>query len=191
MQSNSSSPLVFTEALEDVSKILQEGMRGIMVSMVEETMPSTDSASTQNGPFQIKKWIKLAAIEAPGDGSWNLALAATWSSGRMNTLQNLWPLPSFNLRRRTIRITCLQKPKVFQYNSEGGLDEASGYIIDLMLLLRERLNFTDVLVPTEGFGLLQPNGSYNGMVGVIQRKEADMGALDFTPSHARTKILEF
>ncbi|XP_068222867.1 uncharacterized protein [Palaemon carinicauda] len=181
-ETSESVPSSFAEAMDQVTENLREGMRGVLVA--QENERKSIYSIKEDGHRVYKSWIKIAAIDARGDGTWFLSLAAVWKFGKLEMFKPFWPSPSLNLRNRT-------KPMVFEYVDGEGLDTASGYIIDLLHVIRNRLNFTDVLVPTRGFGLQQPNGSYDGMVGVLQRKEADMAALDFTPNHDRTSVVEF
>ncbi|KAF2359704.1 Ionotropic glutamate receptor L-glutamate and glycine-binding domain, partial [Trinorchestia longiramus] len=53
------------------------------------------------------------------------------------------------------------------------------------------MNFTVELNPTSGFGSYLGNGSWNGMIGLLQRKEAEMAPLDFTPSYSRRAVVDF
>ncbi|KAG7177713.1 Glutamate receptor ionotropic, delta-2-like 18 [Homarus americanus] len=103
----------------------------------------------------------------------------------------LWPKPSWNLRGRVLKFTCLDKPTVFTCSKEGGLKLAKGYLADVIQEMQLRLNFTPELIPTSGFGSLTPNGSWNGMVGVIAKGEAEVAPLDFTPSLDRQEVVDF
>ncbi|XP_068201842.1 glutamate receptor ionotropic, delta-1-like [Palaemon carinicauda] len=179
----------FSNVLNELTSSLQEGMRGIVV--FSDRKPSHLYPYETTNASLIKRYVKIGSITAPGDGSWTLKTSSSWFHGNFNILRPLWPRPSFDLQNRTIRITCLQKPTVFEYKEGGGLDEAVGYANDLMLIARRHLNFTDVLVPIDGFGNKDSNGNWNGMVGVLHRKEADIAPLDFTPSYDRSEVVEF
>ena len=50
----------------------------------------------------------MDSIEAPGDGSSQLRLAAVGTSRHLDILRPLWPIPPFNLMGRTLRINCLK-----------------------------------------------------------------------------------
>ncbi|KAK7072107.1 hypothetical protein SK128_011320, partial [Halocaridina rubra] len=132
--------------------------------------------------------VNIASINDPGNGSWSLRRAGVWESGHLSIKKPLWPTPPLNLHRRTVRITCIQ---VFEYLKGGSLDDAKGFVGDMMRIIRNSLNFTEILVPADGFGLKEANGSWNGMVGVLYRKEADVAPLDFSPSLSRTEAVEF
>ncbi|CAL4107302.1 unnamed protein product [Meganyctiphanes norvegica] len=91
----------------------------------------------------------------------------------------------------TIRITCLNK----QYMYEGccstcQLADTYGYSSHLTREVQKYLNFTSVMVPSNGFGSYR-DGKWNGMVGVLLRGEADVSPLDFSPSATRATVIDF
>ncbi|XP_071519171.1 glutamate receptor 2-like [Panulirus ornatus] len=192
--------ITFSEALERFSDGIVEGMRGVLVAMASRTQSAAPPSAVQHDVHQPRSthtWVvAVGSVEAPGDGRWYLRQAATYTThGGLNVSRELWPRPSSNLGLRTVRIACIKKPMVFEFQDRGGgrkgLDEAGGYIVEVMRVVQQHLNFTAVLVATQGFGLLMDNGSWNGMVGVLQRREADMAALDFTPSWRRAQVVDF
>ncbi|KAG7161170.1 Glutamate receptor-like 47, partial [Homarus americanus] len=84
------------------------------------------------------------------------------------------------------------KPTVFEFaDNATRLADARGYAADLLRLIQKRLNFSDVILPVVGFGSIIENGSWNGMIGVLSRQEADMGPLDFSPDAQRSQVVEF
>ncbi|XP_069180194.1 glutamate receptor ionotropic, kainate 5-like [Procambarus clarkii] len=183
-------------ALEVVSQSLVEGVRGVLVTWSSREQLRRDSAVML--PKRIKSkslgmWVVVVGgVAAPGDGRWQLKVAGAWiPNNGLVTISSLWPHPPSNLHSRTIVISCIQKPRVLEVQQGGGLDHATGYIVDLMLAARHHLNFTALLAPTKGMGLLLPNNSYTGMIGVLQRREADMAALDFSPSWERMSVVDF
>ncbi|XP_066960020.1 uncharacterized protein [Macrobrachium rosenbergii] len=178
-----------TSVVKKVSKTLKEGMRGVLVFRERKINSAYSSEKSQE--FGENGQIKVAAVVTSGDGSWNLAVASIWSAGTLKKFSPLWPKPAFNFQNRTIRVSCINKPMVFEYQEGHGLEAATGYLSDVMRIAQVRLNFTDVLLPTVGFGTPEPNGSWNGMIGAVNRKEADMSPLDFSPSYARSLVVEF
>ncbi|XP_068223137.1 glutamate receptor ionotropic, delta-2-like [Palaemon carinicauda] len=175
--------------LATVSESLREGLRGVLI--FRERTANSDHLSEKSQLFQDNSHIKVAAVEASGNGSWNLTVAGVWRFGILQKFNGFWPEPSFNFNNRTLRISCINKPMVFEYQKGLGLEAATGYLSDVMRIAQIRLNFSEVLLPTVGFGTPEPNGSWNGMVGVLQRKEADMSPLDFSPSYDRAQVVEF
>lgn len=67
----------------------------------------------------------------------------------------------------------------FSYLSEDG--EPRGYYGEVLNDLSLRLNFTfSVMMPKRlVYGMKQSNGSFDGMVGMVARNEADIGVGDF------------
>ncbi|XP_066954832.1 glutamate receptor-like isoform X2 [Macrobrachium rosenbergii] len=169
--------------IKKMQNIIVEGVRGVLI--FEERKHSGANLRPE------RSQVKIGSIRAPGDGSWFLDIAGIWHSGIYKMFLPLWPVPPLNFQNRTIRITCLQKPQVFEFKEGGKLNETKGYVSELLLITQQHLNFTEILVPTDGFGLKESNGSWNGMVGVLYRKEADIAPLDFSPSLSRTEVVEF
>ena len=52
----------------------------------------------------------------------------------------------------------------------------TGFSIDLLALLKTTRNFTYQLHYLSGFGAMDEAGTWNGVVGAIQRKEVDFAA---------------
>ncbi|XP_042241220.1 glutamate receptor ionotropic, kainate 1-like [Homarus americanus] len=79
--------------------------------------------------------------------------------------------------------------------SEGltGRPVYSGIMWDLLLMITSKmdLRFRIVRPPDGLWGVELPNGSWNGMLGMIQRQEVDMALGPFAISYPRTKVAEF
>ncbi len=61
---------------------------------------------------------------------------------------------------------------------------------DLALTLTTALNFTMELEATDMYGEELPNGSWAGVVGMLQRREADITVNDFSITQSRSKVGE-
>ncbi|XP_066967794.1 glutamate receptor ionotropic, delta-2-like isoform X2 [Macrobrachium rosenbergii] len=185
----SSVPSNFLEAMDFVSSFLQEGMRGLFIAAEGRSLLSGSSLSPPEEG--LLRWVNIAAIKAPGNGLWKLEFSGSWSSLGLRILRPLWPGVSFNLLGRTVRISCLKKPTVFDYEGEAThLKETNGYGADLAKEIQQRLNFTDILVRSDGFGAFA-DGKWNGMVGDLYEKKADVSPTDFTPIWQRTLVIDF
>lgn len=55
-------------------------------------------------------------------------------------------------------------------NGSKNLSDAQGYSADIMRIMQSTLNFTSTIVETQGFGSQTSNGSWTGMVGVLDRR---------------------
>ena len=70
--------------------------------------------------------------------------------------------------------------KPYAFVEDDDVTKATGFTVDLINVLMSEINFTCVFVkPTDGtFGQLnKDNGQFNGVVGMLQRKELDISAL--------------
>ncbi|XP_071549103.1 glutamate receptor 3-like [Panulirus ornatus] len=189
--------------MDDLSRVLQEGMRGLLLTQVRRGSLSpavphegvrsraSPAGSAEDQPFMLGSMVMVGGMHILVDGRWRLRRAASWVDGRLQVYASLWPTPPWNLHRRLVRFTCHNKPTVFTMRPGAGLGSAQGYLAELMEEMGRRLNFTSSLIPTEGFGSLTRSGSWNGMVGVIASGEADVAPLDFTPSVERLEVVDF
>ncbi|KAG0726508.1 Glutamate receptor ionotropic, delta-1 [Chionoecetes opilio] len=77
--------------------------------------------------------------------------------------------------------------------ASAGVAEYSGIMWDLLLMLTSKLNVSvEIMRPPDGrWGVELPNGSWNGMLGMIQRQEVDMAVGPFAISYPRTKVADF
>lgn len=57
------------------------------------------------------------------------------------------------------------------------ISDAKGYAADLMRIIQARLNFSSTIMNVKGFGSRTPDGTWNGMVGVLARQVSCMVAL--------------
>ncbi|XP_069989738.1 uncharacterized protein [Penaeus vannamei] len=184
-ENTSKASYTFQKLMEKVSGFLVEGIRGVLIFMPELDL---DASSRQ------ESWVSVGGIKTSGDGSWSMRLVASWSAAGAKILDTIWPRPSFDLKGRMVRMSCLRKPTVFEFPDgvgAGGLAEAQGYAAVLMREFQQLLNFSDVLVPTDTFGTEQPDGSWTGMVGALTKFEADIAPLDFTPVYERALVVDF
>ncbi|XP_071531472.1 probable glutamate receptor [Panulirus ornatus] len=101
------------------------------------------------------------------------------------------------LQGRTLTIVTIHRPP-FTFISRGedgsvDTDTASGMDIDILNLLQRRLGFTYRLVYSydDNWGSKLSNGTWDGMVGMVQRQEADLGVAPFTITLAREEAIDF
>ncbi|XP_047496540.1 glutamate receptor-like [Penaeus chinensis] len=69
----------------------------------------------------------------------------------------------------------------------------SGIMWDLLQMLTTKMNLQfEIYRPPDGlWGVELPNGSWNGMLGMIQRQEVDMALGPFAVSYQRTTVADF
>ncbi|KAL3095880.1 hypothetical protein niasHS_005639 [Heterodera schachtii] len=89
-----------------------------------------------------------------------------------------------------------EKDKVGQneLGSDAEADEEfEGFCIDLLKEMAKLLNFTyDIEVIDDGtYGVEDENGRWNGIIGVLQRHEADLSVSAVTITYSRVSVIDF
>ena len=51
--------------------------------------------------------------------------------------------------------------------------------------------YTSTKPPDGAWGAIQPDGSWNGMVNLLEKQDADMGITPFTITHERSAVMTF
>ncbi|KAG7174899.1 Glutamate receptor U1-like 9 [Homarus americanus] len=73
-----------------------------------------------------------------------------------------------------------------------GLTVVRGPMADFLRELAASLNFTYSIVQGDGYwGAPDSNGTWNGMIGMVLRKEVDFGLGPFGLSHQRSQVVDF
>ncbi|XP_068246312.1 glutamate receptor U1-like [Palaemon carinicauda] len=70
---------------------------------------------------------------------------------------------------------------------------AKGFCYEMLNSMAQKFNFTySLLPPYDGnWGGLMPNGSFNGMVGMVQRKVVDLALASITITFIRERVIDF
>ncbi|XP_050721115.1 glutamate receptor ionotropic, kainate 5-like [Eriocheir sinensis] len=125
-----------------------------------------------------------------GDGVRRFHSVGRWSEEEgLVVHRTLFPPPSKTFRGRTLKLGVINKPRVFQ--KVAGTGEVVGYSSDILRLLQKHLNFTVALRWFDTFGAAYPNGSWNGVIGALHRKEIDFSPMDFTPTKESRTVIDF
>ncbi|XP_069158723.1 probable glutamate receptor [Procambarus clarkii] len=83
-------------------------------------------------------------------------------------------------------------PHVYLTTKPDGTSEVTGPMGQLLDALAASLNFTYSVVQGDGYwGAPDENGSWNGMIGTVLRKEADLGLGPFGMSYTRSQVVDF
>ena len=116
---------------------------------------------------------------------------ATWEeeSGLLVPTPNIWE------RRASltgIALTVTTNLWTFFNARDAETKEYSGMIPDILSSLRETANFSiDWTIPPDGmYGALE-NGTWNGLVGMVLRGEADLAAAGLAVTHERSNAVDF
>ncbi|XP_064085317.1 LOW QUALITY PROTEIN: uncharacterized protein LOC135200638 [Macrobrachium nipponense] len=183
----------FQRVAEEITAVLGDVFNGVV--LVEERRRKTVSETATSS----SSWVAVGAVDL-ADPSWRrISLAAIWAAGARagsepRTSRALWPEPVFDFQGQEVRISCLQveKAAVFEFDEDKlVLSAARGYLAEVIQIMMSRLNLTGALLPTDGGGSLLNDGTWSGIVGVLTRNEAAIGALDFTPSASRSEVIDF
>ncbi|XP_064099374.1 glutamate receptor ionotropic, NMDA 2B-like [Macrobrachium nipponense] len=67
----------------------------------------------------------------------------------------------------------------------------TGPIMEVLEILSTSINFTYDLVPFISYGYLLPNGSWNGLVGAVYNKEADIALGPLAITYERAKVVQY
>ncbi|GFR02676.1 lig_chan-Glu_bd domain-containing protein [Trichonephila clavata] len=92
-----------------------------------------------------------------------------------------------------IRVAALNIPSIFKLNTIGDKTVAEGYEGLLLNCLAEKLNFEyEVILPPEGgWGSRSENGTWDGIIGLIQNGKADFGMPALGMTEERSKYLDY
>lgn len=77
--------------------------------------------------------------------------------------------------------------------SDDGEVVTEGYLIEVQSQLAELLNFQIQysLTPDGQFGAQNPNGTWNGMIGMLEQRNTDMVISGLTVTHSRAQAIDF
>lgn len=91
----------------------------------------------------------------------------------------------------TLRVVVyVEEPFVIKANNSIGYD---GYCIDLLIEMAKilKFNFT-IFEGSDGiYGIEDENGRWNGIIGVLQRREADLAVSAVTITYSRSEVIDF
>ena len=108
---------------------------------------------------------------------------------------DMWQRRS-NLHGVNVRFTSIQYPVLntdFIYDERENIIDARGYLIDMLNMLKRSCNFTSTIIYSiDGkFGGENDDGSWNGMVGMVTRHEADVILSTLTISKSRKTVIDY
>ncbi|XP_068228547.1 probable glutamate receptor [Palaemon carinicauda] len=68
---------------------------------------------------------------------------------------------------------------------------STGPIVTVLKMLANKVNFTYTIIPESSYGYLLPNGTWNGLVGLVLRKDADIGLGPLAITYGRSKVIDY
>ncbi|XP_066269429.1 glutamate receptor ionotropic, delta-2-like [Branchiostoma lanceolatum] len=115
----------------------------------------------------------------------------TWSErAGLNMTQRLdWP----DIQGVKLRVVTVEDiPFVFEQNHPSGVGY-DGFSIDVIKELSKTLNFSFVVygVADKKYGAPRPDGTWNGMIGDVVNKQADVAIAAMTITKEREKVVDF
>ncbi|CAL8115696.1 unnamed protein product [Orchesella dallaii] len=98
-----------------------------------------------------------------------------------------------NFQQRTLRVTTLGASPVVYVHRASNSVIATGYLPDILESISLLLNFKYVMMtPSDGkFGDIGQDGNWTGMVGNLQRNEADIALMSFGYTKSRQSAMDF
>ncbi|XP_042858035.1 probable glutamate receptor, partial [Penaeus japonicus] len=126
---------------------------------------------------------------------------ASWASRRGLVLREDFRLFPQKLRHRAEIVVAAEEypPHAFVLLL-GGTDSQgrprfsiTGPMVKLLDIMASSVNFTYTYIrpPDGAWGAKQPDGSFSGMVGMLSRKEADLGLGPFGMSASRAEVVDY
>ncbi|XP_076364677.1 putative glutamate receptor [Tachypleus tridentatus] len=116
-----------------------------------------------------------------------------WQTISGNRFQGLCP-NMMDLHNQQLTVTTVWMPdQRITKKPAKSTDLWGGYVFEIINTLMTKLNFRYIVVraPDDTYGSPFRNGSWSGMLGMLQRKEADLTAADITASELRDTVVDF
>ncbi|KAI9555226.1 hypothetical protein GHT06_017741 [Daphnia sinensis] len=99
------------------------------------------------------------------------------------------------LNGKHLRLTSLERPPfvILERDSYGSVVAYKGYCYEIINALQEAYNFTyEVVFPGDkSYGKIMPNGTWDGMIGLILEQNADIGLGPFSVTYSRYGVVDF
>ncbi|KAL9962102.1 hypothetical protein ACROYT_G031174 [Oculina patagonica] len=154
------------------------------------------------GPVQFNKYGKRREIELEilnlrnnsfkKIGTWNSTKGAVLFEDILQNVQN--PSTKTSLQGRKLRAVVVEgAPFVMKTKQVDGSFLYEGYCIDLLNELARNFKFTYEIYPSPDglYGAETKNGTWNGMIGELISKRADIAVADLTITERREKVVDF
>ncbi|XP_042235046.1 uncharacterized protein LOC121874827 [Homarus americanus] len=143
--------------------------------------------------YSSQDWAAYTLI-SPGDGTRHFRFVGKWTKGNgLKVIRQLFPPFSTNLWGRKLTIGVINKPRVLQLQEATRSSPATmeGYSHDILVVIERYLNFSVVPRRFKDWGTPARNGSWDGVIGALFRKEIDFSPMDFTPTKESREVIDF
>ncbi|XP_071535560.1 uncharacterized protein [Panulirus ornatus] len=139
-------------------------------------------------------WAAFSMI-SPGDGTRHFRYVGRWMEGKgLEVRRELFPARSRNLWGRSLLIGVINKPRVLQLRevaSNASAPTMHGYSYAILQLLQRELNFSVVPRRFRDWGTPGRDGSWDGVIGALIRREIHFSPMDFTPTKESREVIDF
>ena len=126
------------------------------------------------------------------DGKWTFK--GTWSAQSSWYLLSEHRVPSLTMNGRQLKVATLPGFQFSMRHVINGTIVYSGTYITYLNILAKALNFTYITVEPDDllYGSdFDGDGQWNGIIGMVQRREADIGLAPFTQTAGRRKVVDY
>lgn len=140
---------------------------------------------TKNSGFEISEVYKVTELTKTRFGSWSEKERLTLSKEPIEIRRHGFQGAKLKC------VTIADPPFLYtKENEDGTFEPQSGLVALLWADIKKALNFSCTMVPSiDGqWGSMAPDGSFSGMIGMLQRKEVDFAVTTFFPSDQRKRV---
>ncbi|XP_067682378.1 glutamate receptor ionotropic, kainate 2-like isoform X4 [Haliotis asinina] len=133
----------------------------------------------------------VTLLHQPTSRQWS-PVGYVGKSGQMIVPAAIFPNKNYGFNKRKLQIVTILLYPFAMKNSTLGNDTYTGICLDLLQELAATFNFTyEVSEPPDGeYGRIF-NGSWTGVVGLLERREVDMAVAPLTVTQEREKVMDF
>ncbi|XP_046746480.1 probable glutamate receptor isoform X4 [Diprion similis] len=146
--------------------------------------------SESNGTMEV---ITEVYRVSPGDVLRDLPFG-TWSptDGVRTTRLTFYQRRS-NLFGKKLRVTSIENPPMSTIltDEHGEMIGVGGLFGRILEILQEKMNCTFEYIACDSWGSISPNGTWNGMIALLNERKADLAASELVITTSRTQIVDF
>ncbi len=147
------------------------------------------ASKIETDSWSIRQVYKTPATLGIKSGMFHTEHAGMWTPQDGLIISGNTAVTRRNMQGSTLRVTTLPAPRFIFKENEG----YSGLIADILAKMGDMSNFTIKWIPpSDGrYGSQGKDGSWNGMIGMLKGREADVSAAMLSVSLSRTEVVSF